>query len=76
MPWNSTSPTKSGLHNPERSTMKDLYTVLLCLSLLSVGLGMIVLHIFTAQQLDEHYRRLRKLMKKHKRRKHKDSETA
>lgn len=56
--------------------MKDLYIVLFCLSLMSVGLGMIIMHIFTAQQLDEHYRRLRKMMKKHKRRKHKEKETA
>ena len=57
--------------------MNELHIVLLCLSLMSVGLGMIIMHLFTAQQLDEHYRKLRKMMKKHKRRKkHKDRETA
>lgn len=56
--------------------MNELHIVLLSLSLLSVGLGMVIMHIFTAQQLDEHYRRLRKMLKKHRRRKRKDRETA
>lgn len=52
--------------------MNELHIVLLCLSLLSVALGMVIMYLFTAQQLEDHYRRLRKLVKKHK---HKERET-